>query len=73
MKYFDGNFLTRFKEYHKYINEYARDNGEFLVSLLCHSMRRKQREATHRLKKRSNGYYKKYHNFMESLLRIGKT
>ena len=70
MKHFEGNFLTRFKEYHKYINEYARDNGEFCVLFVTLAAETAgSKTAAERNIKR---VYKKYHNFISSLLTAGK-
>lgn len=70
MKSFEGNFLARFKEYHKYINEYARDNGEFCVLFvtLAAETAGSKTASENKIKR----VYKKYHDFIVSLLTTGK-
>jgi TetR/AcrR family transcriptional regulator, cholesterol catabolism regulator len=65
-----GDFLKRFREYHKYINEYARDHGELCVLFVTLSaeMAGSRTEAERRIK----AIHKKYHAFLESLLTAGK-
>jgi AcrR family transcriptional regulator len=66
----DGNFLTKFKEYHKYINEYARDNGEFCVLFV--TLAAETAGSNTASENKIKGVYNKYHDFIESLLKIGK-
>ena len=70
MATYEGDFLKRFREYHKYINEYARDHGELCVLFVTLSaeMAGSQNEAERKIK----AVHKKYHAFMESLLVTGK-
>jgi AcrR family transcriptional regulator len=70
MKDFRGNFLKKFREYHRYINEYAKDNGEFCVLFvtLAAEIAGSNNPAESRIK----GVYKKYLHFIESLLGLGK-
>jgi AcrR family transcriptional regulator len=67
---YEGDFIRRFREYHKYINEYARDHGELCVLFVTLSaeMAGSQAEAERKIK----GVHKKYHGFIESLLIAGK-
>jgi AcrR family transcriptional regulator len=67
---FQGDFIKRFREYHKYINEYAREHGEFCVLFvtLAAEMAGSHAEGERRIK----GVYKKYHDFICSLLTSGK-
>jgi AcrR family transcriptional regulator len=67
---FEGGFVKRFREYHKYINEYAREHGEFCVLFvtLAAEMAGSHSEAERRIK----GVQKKYHEFIESMLVSGK-
>jgi AcrR family transcriptional regulator len=71
MEAFEGDFIKRFREYHKYINEYAREHGEFCVLFvtLAAEMAGSRTEGERRIK----GVYKKYHDFISSLLISGKT
>jgi len=66
----EGDFLKRFREYHKYINEYARDHGELCVLFVTLSaeMAGSQNEAERKIK----AVHKKYHTFIVSLLGTGK-
>jgi AcrR family transcriptional regulator len=70
MEVFQGDFIKRFREYHKYINEYAREHGEFCVLFvtLAAEMAGSRTEGERRIK----GVYKKYHDFISSLLISGK-
>ncbi len=70
MKSIEGSFLTKFKEYHKYINEYARDNGEFCVLFV--TLAAETAGSKTASEKKIKWVYKKYHKFIESLLKIGK-
>lgn len=70
MKNIEGNFLVKFKEYHKYINEYARDNGEFCVLFVTLAAETAGSKTTSENK--IKWVYKKYHDFIASLLTIGK-
>jgi AcrR family transcriptional regulator len=66
----EGNFLAKFKEYHKYINEYARDNGEFCVLFV--TLAAETAGSNTSSEKKIKWVYKKYHDFIESLLMAGK-
>ena len=70
MEVFEGDFIKRFREYHKYINEYARDHGEFCVLFvtLAAEMAGSRTMAERRIKK----VYEGYHSFIEALLSSGK-
>ncbi len=70
MKSYEGDFIKRFKEYHKYINEYAKDNGEFCVLfvMLAAETAGSKTSSENKIKQ----VYKKYHNFIYSLLLTGK-
>jgi AcrR family transcriptional regulator len=70
MEVFEGDFIKKFREYHKYINEYAREHGEFCVLFvtLAAEMAGSRTMAERRIK----GVYKRYHAFIESLLLSGK-
>jgi AcrR family transcriptional regulator len=70
MEFFEGDFLKKFREYHKYINEYAREHGEFCVLFvtLAAEMAGSRTMAERRIK----GVYGRYHSFIESLLSCGK-
>jgi len=70
MEVFEGNFVKKFREYHKYINEYAREHGELCVLFvtLAAEMAGSRTLAERRIK----GVYEKYHAFIESLLTLGK-
>lgn len=70
MKGFEGDFLAKFKEYHKYINEYARDNGEFCVLFV--TLAAETAGSRTAAEKKIKLVYKKYHDFISSLLTIGK-
>jgi len=65
-----ADFVTIFREYHKYINEYARSNGEFCVLFvhLAAEMAGSNSPAERRIKE----VLSKYLAFIESLLTIGK-
>jgi AcrR family transcriptional regulator len=67
---YEGDFIRRFREYHKYINEYARDHGELCVLFvtLAAEMAGSQTEAERKIKT----IHKKYHAFIGSLLNAGK-
>jgi AcrR family transcriptional regulator len=67
---FEGGFVKKFREYHKYINEYAREHGEFCVLFvtLAAEMAGSHSEAERRIK----DVQKKYHEFIESMLISGK-
>jgi AcrR family transcriptional regulator len=71
MKSFTGNFITRFKEYHKYINEYARDNGDFSF-LFFVSLSAETTGSATPAEKKIKGVLRRYHNFVASLLEEGK-
>jgi AcrR family transcriptional regulator len=68
---FEGDFVKKFREYHKYINEYAREHGEFCVLFvtLAAEMAGSQTEAERKIK----SVQKKYHKFIESLLTLGRS
>ena len=70
MEAFEGGFVKRFREYHKYINEYAREHGEFCVLFvtLAAEMAGSRTMAERRIKR----VYERYHAFIESLLTQGK-
>jgi AcrR family transcriptional regulator len=70
MEVFEGNFIRKFKEYHKYINEYAREHGEFCVLFvtLAAEMAGSRTMAERRIKR----VYERYHAFIASLLTLGK-
>jgi AcrR family transcriptional regulator len=70
MEVFEGDFVRRFREYHKYINEYAREHGEFCVLFvtLAAEMAGSRTMAERRIKR----VYEKYHAFIASLLLSGK-
>ncbi len=70
MNSFDGDFIKRFKEYHKYINEYARDNGEFCVLFVTLSAETAGSKTA--AEKKIKWVLKKYHTFISSLLTAGK-
>jgi len=70
MKTMEGTFLTKFKEYHKFINEYARDHGEFCVLFVTLAAEMAGGKTTAERKIKS--VYKKYHTFISSLLTAGK-
>jgi AcrR family transcriptional regulator len=67
----EGDFIKRFREYHKYINEYAREHGELCVLFvtLAAEMAGSQTEAERKIK----SVQKKYHKFIESLLTLGRS
>lgn len=71
MEAFEGDFIKKFREYHKYINEFARDHSEFCVLFvtLAAEMAGSRSEAERKIK----GVQKKYHDFLESLLASGKS
>ncbi len=70
MATFEGDFVKRFREYHKFINEYARDHAEFCVLFVTLSaeMAGSRTDAERKIK----AVNKRYHDFIESLLAIGK-
>ena len=70
MEVFEGDFVKRFREYHKYINEYARDHSELCVLFvtLAAEMAGSRTMAERRIKR----VYEQYHTFIESLLVSGK-
>jgi AcrR family transcriptional regulator len=70
MASYDGNFPKRFREYHKYINEYAKEHGELCVLFvtLAAEMAGSQTEAERKI----NAIQKRYREFIESLLEAGK-
>ena len=70
MEAFEGNFIKKFREYHKYINEYARDHGELCVLFvtLAAEMAGSRTMAERRIKR----VYEEYHSFIASLLILGK-
>ncbi len=65
-----GNFVKKFREYHRYINEYARENGELCVLFVTLAAEMTGSRTT--AEKKITLVYKKYHDFIESLLLIGK-
>lgn len=71
MKAFKGNFIERFKEYHKYINEYARDNGDFSFLFFVSLAAETTGSATPAERKMKN-VLTRYHKFVTSLLQEGK-
>jgi hypothetical protein len=71
MHSFDGNFISRFKEYHKYINEYARDNGDFSFLFFVSLAAETSGSATP-AEKKIRGVLRRYHNFVASILQKGK-
>jgi AcrR family transcriptional regulator len=70
MEAFEGSFVKKFREYHKYINEYAREHGEFCVLFvtLAAEMAGSRTMAERRIKR----VYGRYHAFIESVLTQGK-
>jgi AcrR family transcriptional regulator len=70
MEVFEGTFVKKFREYHKYINEYAREHAEFCVLFvtLAAEMAGSRTMAERRIKR----VYERYHTFIESLLLSGK-
>lgn len=70
MEVYEGDFIRRFREYHKYINEYARDHSELCVLFvtLAAEMAGSRTEAERKIK----AVHKKYHAFIGSLLNAGK-
>ena len=70
MDIYEGDFVKQFREYHKYINEYARDHSELCVLFVTLSaeMAGSQTEAERKIK----AVHKRYHQFIESLLISGK-
>ncbi len=70
MNAFEGDFVRKFREYHKFINEYARQNGELCVLFVALSaeMAGSRTEAERKIKLVN----KRYHGFIESLLTLGK-
>jgi len=70
MEAFDGTFMKKFREYHKYINEYAREHSELCVLFvtLAAEMAGSRTMAERRIK-RVQGQYR---SFIESLLVLGK-
>jgi AcrR family transcriptional regulator len=70
MKGFQGDFLTMFYEYHKYINEYARNNGELCV--LSTTLAAEISGSKSTAEKKIKAVYAKYIRFIRSLLEKGK-
>jgi TetR/AcrR family transcriptional regulator, cholesterol catabolism regulator len=70
MEIFEGDFIRKFREYHKYINEYAREHSELCVLFvtLAAEMAGSRTAAEQKIKK----VYKRYREFIESLLTSGK-
>jgi AcrR family transcriptional regulator len=70
MEVFDGTFMKKFREYHKYINEYARGHSELCVLFvtLAAEMAGSRTMAERRIK----GVQNQYRSFIESLLVLGK-
>lgn len=66
----EGSFVTKFKEYHKYINEYARDNGEFCALFVTLAAETAGSKTS--AEKKIQWVLKKYHDFIESILTAGK-
>ncbi|HEX2966024.1 MAG TPA: TetR/AcrR family transcriptional regulator [Syntrophorhabdaceae bacterium] len=71
MKSFKGNFIERFKEYHKYINEYARDNGDFSF-LFFVSLAAETTGSSTPAETKMKNVLRRYHKFVASLLQDGK-
>ena len=71
MEIFEADFISRFREYHKYINEYAREHSELCVLFvtLAAEMAGSRTAAEQKIKE----VYKRYQEFIESLLTSGKT
>ena len=71
MEAFEGTFMKKFREYHKYINEYAREHGELCVLFvtLAAEMAGSRTLAERRIK----GVQEQYRSFIESLLILGKS
>ena len=65
-----GDFLTTFREYHKYINEYARNNGELCV--LSTTLAAEISGSKSAAEKKIKAVYDKYIGFIQSLLEKGK-
>ncbi len=70
MDAFEGDFTRKFREYHKFINEYAREHGELCVLFVTLSaeMAGSGTEAERKIKLVN----KRYHTFIESLLTQGR-
>jgi len=70
MEAFDGTFMKKFREYHKYINEYAREHSELCVLFvtLAAEMAGSRTMAERRIKR----VQEQYRSFIESLLALGK-
>jgi len=70
MEAFDGTFMKKFREYHKYINEYAREHSELCVLFvtLAAEMAGSRTMAERRIKRVQD----QYRSFIESLLVLGK-
>lgn len=70
MKGFEGDFVKTFREYHKYINEYARNNGELCV--LSTTLAAEISGSGTSAEKKIKAVYSKYIGFINSLLEEGK-
>jgi len=70
MKGFEGDFIKTFREYHKYINEYARNNGELCV--LSATLAAEISGSGTSAEKKIKAVYSKYIGFINSLLERGK-
>ena len=69
MEVFEGTFMKKFREYHKYINEYAREHSELCVLFvtLAAEMAGSRTMAERRIKR----VQEQYRSFIESLLFLG--
>lgn len=67
---FHGDFVKKFKEYHKYINEYALNNTDICVLFVTLSA--EMAGSNTAAENRIISILKKYINFIESLLKLGK-
>jgi AcrR family transcriptional regulator len=65
-----GDFYKKYREYHKYINEYAINNSEFCVLFVTLSAEIAGSNTSAEIKIKN--VIKKYLEFIESLLKIGK-
>jgi AcrR family transcriptional regulator len=65
-----GDFYKKYREYHKYINEYAIKNSEFCVLFVTLSAEIAGSNTAAEIKIKN--VIKKYLEFIESLLKIGK-
>jgi AcrR family transcriptional regulator len=70
MATYEGNFVKKFREYHKYINEYASQHGELCVLFvtLAAEMAGSQTEAEQKI----IAIQTRYREFIESLLEMGR-